>query len=50
MYVFLKKSGILLWDLAIEKVVEKELASIDETSEEKNVLFIGCQNSVISKL
>ncbi len=42
MYFF---RGLILWDLAIEKVNEKEEDSLN--SEEKNVLFVGSHDSVI---
>ena len=35
-----------MWDIAIEKVAEKEENTTDENIEEKNVIFVGSHDSV----
>ena len=39
-----EKRGLILWDLAAEKVQEQQINSNDEP-EEKNVLFVGNRDS-----
>ena len=43
------KRGLILWDLAIDKVKEKEQTGNDELCEEKNVLFVGSHDAVYFK-
>ena len=41
-------SGVILWDLAIEKLNEKVNSSVsnEDSIEEKNILFLGSHDSV----
>ena len=40
------KRGLILWDVALEKVREKGESMEDDIMDEKNVLFVGSQDSV----
>lgn len=45
LYLFIN-SDLLLWDIAINKSNEKIEKQSDEITNEKTLLFVGCQDSV----
>ncbi|CAF0738032.1 unnamed protein product [Brachionus calyciflorus] len=40
-----RATGIILWDLALEKVRDKEISDKNEQSEEKNLIFVGSREA-----